>query len=276
MRLIFALLLAWVAIAAEDPRDMIRKSVSPARSNWEQAKNYTYVERVHFRELDDDGTVKRTRKRAHEVMTLYGQGYRKLVERDEKPLSPEEARAEEEKLNRTAAERRSETPEKRQKRAAEFARERQKMRAIVQEIPEAFDFRLVGSEAIGGRDNWVIEATPHPGYHAQDWRARMFSRFQGRIWIDKAEYQWTRCRAEAVDTFSLFLFLARVYKGSRIELEQRKVNDEIWMPTSVFAAFSARFAIFKKLIGDEKIEYLDFRRFQADSHIVPAAETPSR
>ena len=274
MRLIPVLLLAGASLLAQDARDIVRKSVHLDSRNWNLAKEYTYVERVHFREFDDEGKLKRTRRRAHEVMFLYGQTYRKLVERDDKPLPPDEVRLEEEKLNRAIAERRAEPAEKRQKRLAEFERDRQKMRAVVQEIPDAFDFRISGSEVIDGRDNWVIDATPHPDYHAKDWRARMFNRFRGRLWIDKTEYQWTRCKAEAIDSFSLWLFLARIHKGSRIEIEQRKINDEIWMPTHVFAAFSARFAIFKKLIGDETLDYRNFHRFSAESRVV--SETPVR
>ena len=276
VRLCFAFLLISIVSAGQDPREIVRKSVARDHDNWELAKNYTYIERVHFREFDDDGKVKRERRRAHEVMNLYGQVYRKLVERDNTPLPPDEARLEEVKLDHTLAERRSESPDKRQKRLADFDRDRQKTRAVVQEIPDAFDFRLIGSEVIDGRDNWVIDAMPHPGYRAKDWRARMFAKFHGRLWIDKAEFQWTRCKAEAIDTFSLYLFLARVYKGSRLEIEQRKVNDEIWMPKDVYAYFSTRFALIKKLVGDERIEYRNYRRFSADSRVVSVTGAESR
>lgn len=276
VRLCVALLLVPVIFAAEDPREIVRKSVDRDRNNWQLAKNYTYVERVHFREFDDDGKLKRERRRAHEVMNLYGQVYRKLVERDNQPLPAAEARFEETKLEQALAERRAESPEKRQKRLQEFERDREKIRALVKEIPDAFDFRLAGSEQINGRDNWIIDATPHPGYHAKDWRSRMFAKFQGRLWIDKQEYQWTRCRAEAFDTFSFYLFLARVYKGSRLEIEQRKINDEIWMPVKVYAYFSARFALVRRLIGDEQIDYLNYHRFSVDSHIVPVTATDPR
>jgi len=274
VRFCLVLLLTSAAFAAPDARDIVRQSVARDRTNWKLARNYTYVERVHFREFDDDGKVKRERRRAHEVMNLYGQVYRKLVERDGHPLPAAEAQLEDVKLDRAMAERRAEPLEKRQEREQEFVRNREKMRAIVEEIPDAFDFRLVGSEIINGRDNWVIDATPHPGYHAKNWRSGMFAKLRGRLWIDKQEYQWTRCKAEAFDTFSFFLFLARVHKGSRLEVEQRKINDEIWMPVNAYAWFSARLALIKKLVGDERIEYFNYRRFSVESHVM--AETAGR
>src|SRR5712675_2334498 len=55
-------------------------------NNWEMEKNYTFVERVEQRELNPDGSLKSEKSETEEVVFLYGQPYRHLTRRNDKPL----------------------------------------------------------------------------------------------------------------------------------------------------------------------------------------------
>ena len=56
-----------------------------------------------------------------------------------------------------------ETPDDR----AARLRNDQENRAFLHDVLEAFDIHLVGEEVVEGRSAYVLQATPHPGYHAR-------------------------------------------------------------------------------------------------------------
>ena len=55
----------------------------------------------------------------------------------------------------------------------------------------------------------MISGTPKPGYHAKTRDGAALSKIRGKMWIEKAGYQWVRVEAETIDTISFGVFLAR-------------------------------------------------------------------
>src|SRR5262249_30422840 len=140
--------------------------------------------------------------------------------------------------------------------------------AMLNEIPDAFDFRLLGEEVRETRPVWIIEATPRPGYHAKSSVARMLlPKFKFRAWIDKGDLNWTRLEAEAIDNVSWGVFLFRLSKGARLEMEQMRVNGEVWLPRHLRVSGSARLAWMKKN-AEQELTFRNYRKFQADSSVV--------
>lgn len=262
------LLAASTLAAAVDPLEIVRKSVSHDQGNWDRGKDYTYISRSVSRERDSAGKVTKTEQETRELFLLYGEPYRRLIEKDGKPLPEAEARKEQKKIDDLAERRRKETPEQRENRLAKWRRARASEREMTAEIPEAFHFTLVGEQTIENRKAWVIDATPRADYQAKNWRAGMLKKFKGRMWIDQTEFQWVRLEGEVIDTVSFGLVLARLAKGSKIFFEQTRVNDEVWMPREIRIDFDARLALFKRFLGDQTVTFSDFRKFQAESRIV--------
>ena len=197
---------------------------------------------------------------------------RRLIARNDKPLSAGESAKEEKKIQKIMREREQETPEQREKRLKKEVREREEERAWVREIADAYTFRLVGTESRDGRETYVIDADPRPDFHPRLKDAKYLPKFRGRIWIDRAETQWVKLDCEAIDTVSWGLFLARVHKGSRISIELTRVNDEVWLPKSVSLKLSARVALLKNFNMVEDVSYQDYKKFRSDTRIVPVPE----
>jgi hypothetical protein len=271
MRVVFLVAAACSLAAAQDPREIVRRSVELMDQNLAIARNYTFLERSETRELDADGRVKTRKVKLYDVTLLEGSPYRRLVGRDDHPLSPEEQQGEEKKLQDSIAQRQKETPEQRAKRIADWERRRQRQREPLLEIPDAFEFRIAGEQQLEGRDTWIIEAVPRRGYRARSTLAKLFPKFRGRLWIDKADYQWVKTEAEVTDTISWGLFLARLNKGAHLSAEMTRVNGEVWLPKHIEAGGSARVAIFKKYRLEADTTYSNYRKFQAESHIVSVA-----
>jgi hypothetical protein len=272
MRILAVLFLASRLAQSQDPLEIVRKSVHHDQSNWLKAKDYTYLVRSEMRQRDSHGKITKVDQRTEEVLILFGEPYERLIAKDGKALSDSERRKEQQKLDRLMEKREKEHPEERRKRLAEFDRERRKEREFLQEIPDAYNFRLLGSDAINGRPCWMLEATPRPDFQPKHSRAGMLKKFQGKLWIDKQEYQLVRVDVETIDTVTWGLFLARLAKGSRLFIEQHRINDEVWMPYRIQVALDARLALFKRVQGDLDVSFEDFRKFQTDSRIVEAAE----
>jgi hypothetical protein len=147
-------------------------------------------------------------------------------------------------------------------------KEREEGREFVRDVADAYNFTLVGTENIGGREAWVIDGEPRDGFvpHAKD--AKYLTKFHGRVWIDKADLQLAKVDVECLDTISWGLFLARFHKGSRFSLEQTRVNDEVWLPLHLSVKVNARVALLKGI--DENIDqtYNDYKKFRATARVV--------
>jgi len=252
-----------------DAREIVRRSVELDQKNWAIARNYTFLERDETRMLDRSGKPKKPREsRTYDVTLLEGSPYRRLVARNDKPLAPQEERKEQEKLRKSIEERRKETPEQRQARLAEWDRKQQHQRAPFQEIPDAFDLRLAGEETLDGRAVYVIAATPKPGYKPKLAAAAYFPKIKGRLWIDKQDNQWVKGEIETLDTISFGGILVRLSRGSHATFEQARVNDEVWLPKRIAVSVSARVMLVSAARAEVEIGFSNFRKFQADSHLV--------
>jgi hypothetical protein len=269
MRAVLFFAIASAALAAPpDPADVVRKSIELDQANWMRMKDYTWIARETTRHLDSDGHLKSTEGEAWETTILFGEPYRKMLERNGKPLSADEQRREQKKIDELTAKLDRETPAERDRRLAEYMRQREKDREFFREIPDAFDFTLEGAETIDGRDTWVIAARPKPGYRARHSDAKAFARIEGRIWIDQREFQWVRIEARTLGTISAGWFLARLNPGATLRFEQTRINDEIWLPSREVLSGSGRLALLKKLSERQEITWSNYRKFQVDSKIV--------
>ncbi len=89
--------------------------------NDKMARDYTYTECEEEHRLDGKGHVKSTESKTYEVMQLYGSEMRRLIARNDQPLSGDDARKEEERIKKVTDKRASED-EKRTRKARETPR----------------------------------------------------------------------------------------------------------------------------------------------------------
>ena len=253
---------------AQDPHELVRRSIAQDQLDWVRMKDYTWQAHSVETHLDSRGKVESTKREAWETLMLDGQPYRRTLERDGKPLSPEEQRSEQKKLDRETRRLSSETSAEKQRRLDEAGTRRRREFAFLSEIPELFDLRFEGDSTVDGRSVWVVSGAPRPGAKAKSGDAKMLLKLRGRMWIDKATYQWARVEAETTDTISWGLFLARLNSGAKMVFEQAEVNSELWLPKHLLLTGSGRVGLIKRLARDEEIEWSNYRKFSVDSKIV--------
>lgn len=259
-------------LSQEQMRQLTRVVAQNYRDNYKKLRDYTYIDREVTHKLDGHGQVKSTETKTYEIMELYGDPVARLIQKDDKPLDQKDVAKEAERIQKLSDKRKNESDEERKKRLAETEKDRQKGREFVSEVADAYNFRLIGSEVLNGRDTWVIAADPRPEFHAQMREAQMLSKFRGRLWIDKREMQLAKMDVEAIDTVSFGWVLARLHKGTRFVYEQTRVNDEVWLPQHYEAKIDVRLALFKNENEEDAGTFRDYKKFRTSSKIVGMGE----
>ena len=251
---------------------LIRQAADKDLENDKKLRNYTYIQREDEHRLDGGGKVKSSESRTYEILVLYDEQVRKQIAKDDKPLSEKDTKKEDEKVQKIIDKRKDESENDRNKRLAKAEKEREEGRHFVKEIANAYNFRFVGMENLNGRETYVIDADPKPGYEAHSKDAKFLPKFRFRAWIDKAESQWTKLDIQCIDTVSVGLFLVRVHKGSNIQIELLRVKDEVWLPKHVALKLDARVALLKGLNLSEDVTYRDYKKFSTGTKVVPLGE----
>jgi hypothetical protein len=156
---------------------------------------------------------------------------------------------------------------------AELEKQRQEQRRFLNEVPDAFNFTLIGEEDVSGKPTWVIQAEPKGDYRAKERRAKLVSKMRGKVWIDKDEYQWVKIEAQAAETLSFGLNLLRIQPGAMVRFEQTRISDEVWLPAAASIHIDARLALFKQIHTDVELRFHDYKKFQAESQVLVGAES---
>ena len=260
------------ALSQEQMQQLLHVVAEKDIENDKRQRDYTYIERHVEHKLDGKDQVKSTEAKTYEVMELYGEQVMRLIEKDDKPLSEKEAAKEEERIRKLTDKRKNESEDERRKREEKEEKDRGQGRKFVREVADAYNFRLVGIEQVDGRDAWVIDGEPRPGYEPHMKDAKFLPKFHGRVWIDKNDLQWMKLDVECIDTVSLGWVLARIHRGTRVVIEQTRVNDEVWLPRHVAFKFNARVALFKGYNVDGEQSYRDYKKFRSSTKIVGVGE----
>jgi len=234
-----------------EARQIVGPSVDATERSWEARDHYTYMERNEDRRLDSLGHVKSANVDVTRMILVNGARFEQLIEHNGQLPSAKEQRKRDEDLEKL----KHETPDEQTARL----RKDEENRSFLRDVLEAFDFQLIGEDIADGRPAYVLQATPHPGYRAHGKFGKMFSKVEGKLWVDKQDFGWIKVDGEVTQSFSMGLFVARVERGSHMILEQTNVGDGVWVPKRIEMRASARILFLKSLDIDRILTYSDYR-----------------
>ncbi|MEO8659101.1 MAG: hypothetical protein ABI693_11555 [Bryobacteraceae bacterium] len=261
--LVTTLILACVSLAsAQTALDIVRRSVDAALAQRELPLRRQYTWQQH--EVSNEGA------KLFDVLYIGGKEYRRLLEKNGHPLSADEQRKEQERLDKAARMDESERLKREREAAEREAKELERLRYV----PDAFQFTLVGYRIINGRAAYEVTADPKPGYDGK--YAFLLRNIRARLFIDKQDLHWARVEAEALDTVSVGLLLARIGKGTVVSFEETRINNEVWLPKTFHIKATGRLALLKKLDVEASAECNNYRRFQTDSRVVAVTGAAKR
>jgi hypothetical protein len=206
-----------------------------------------------------DGDSSTPRIRRYDNIFLEGKPYRKLIEKNGKPLSKGEQRSVDEALARTARERR----EARKRKAPFFPGTRYFRIGELPELVKLLDFRVVQSgAAIANRTAFLLEAEAKPDLvQVQPGRAELAC-YRQRFWIDGTDFFILRREAEVLREG------AELLPGTVLVSDYGAVGAEgTWFETRREIDFRAKVFGIRKAKGRQIHTYSSFRKFDVESTI---------
>lgn len=209
-----------------DATTIIQRSVDAMHRDWQASTKYSHLER----DLEAHGS------KTFQILMIEGSPYQKLTAVNGKPLSSGEAKKEDEKLRHEIASRCGESPSGKQKRIAQYQEDQKRDHEMIGELTKAFTFKVAGRQRVNGRQTWLLNATPKPGYQPPNLETKALTGMEGKLWIDTATFEWVRVEAHVVQPVSIEGFLARVEPGTVFELVRAPIGKGVWAP----AHFSER------------------------------------
>ncbi len=245
---IFLLCLFCSLASAEDVdlHEVAAKAVRNYQKNQLASLKYDYVE-------DDDVKTKGvTRSR---VTTLFGTPYEQVIGRNGAPLSGEAAKKEQQKFEKTQFARKNEIKGQHDNRVRKWKEETR----FLEEAPDAFEFKALPEETLNGRAAYVIECKPKPGFEPREDRSKMFHHIEAKAWVDKQDLQIVKLEADTLDPVSIGWVLAKIARGTHMELEQMRLDDGTWVLKKLSIEGRARILVVDNKQLDETVTYSDYR-----------------
>jgi len=132
----------------------------------------------------------------------------------------------------------------------------------VDDTVAALTFDLDRREVVSGRKTIVVRFGPRADSRPQTREGRMAKAFKGLIWVDEAAHEVMKVEATALDDISYGLgLMARVNKGSTVTLTRQRIDEHLWLPTSIrFKADGRALFALRKLNIDFAVDWFDYRR----------------
>lgn len=138
-------------------------------------------------------------------------------------------------------------------------RERQRSE-FVDAAQEAFLPKWLGQESLDGYSCDVFELDPNPAFRPSSMFQSALAHVTAKIWLDRQSDQLVRAEASVTSNISFVAGIAgKVYRGSRVEMDQAEVAPGIWLPTHYEYDFAGR-KFFFPFTAHETIEISRYRR----------------
>ena len=212
-----------------DTHQVISQAVRANTLDWNAQLRFSFDEKDVKSKVDDSGKPTSRQSNTYRVLMIDGSPYNRSISFDNEPLSRAQQKDEEQKLRQEIENRRNESASERKARIGKFQSLRADEHLLMQQMTDAFNFRLIGTEEVGGVACYKFDATPKPDYRPPVAKARVLLGMRGQMWIDQQHFHWVKVRAEVTQPVTFGFFVARVKPGTEFQLEQLPVGG-FWLP----------------------------------------------
>jgi hypothetical protein len=216
--------------------------------------------------------VKKTETEEHDVFWLEGVQVHRLVKKNGKELSAEEQKKESERIDKEVAkekERRAKAEEK----GKETGPHGEEI-VTVSRLMELGSFMNARREQLNGRDVIAVDFAGDPKAKTKTRFEEVIRDMAGTAWMDEQDKVLVKAQGHFINSFKMGAgLLVNIQKGTNFSMEQRKINDEVWLPSTAEGQGSFRFLLFAGFNGTVRIMNSDYRKFKATSTILPGMST---
>ena len=248
--------------AIPDAATMLREVEAHQKQLDKMRENYTFRAVQTTRQLDSSGNTKKIETEEHEVFFVNGHRVEKLVRKDGKDLTPDQARKEQDRVNKEVV--KISQPG--------YGTTRKKMTSRSRGCCRLLPFPGRAACSLNGRDTIAFDfaGDEHAKTHGRDEEA--LKKVSGTVWIDEADREVSRMSATLDENYHVgFGLLASVAKGSNVVFDQALIRNEAWLPTAITLHLQARALLIAGIRADVDIRFDQYKKFQTDAEQQPGA-----
>jgi hypothetical protein len=197
---------------------------------------------VRYREHKVDAKGDTTR----EIIESKEGGVARLLERNGKPITPEEDAAERERLEDAIKH-----PEDFLRHHRHDAGNRNDVIEQLKLMPQAMIYSYAAGQPqlpAAKSEQVVVDFEPNPKWHPPTMISELLTGLAGRVWIDPETKRATRVEARVLHPVNFgFGILAKIYPGGTIVFEQKRTEDGHWVYAHVDEHLNVRALMVKSL-----------------------------
>ena len=230
-------------------------------------KDYTYHVHIELDDLDKNGNIKKTDITDAEDLTIDGVPIHRVVARNGKPLTPEEAQKESARIDKEVAK----AKELRAKHEAQGQDTDARGDPILpaSRILELGAFSNPHRIDLDGRPTIVFDYAGDPHVKTRNQFEGIVRDLVGTVWIDEHDRVLVRGEGHFLNDFKIGGGLVlNIHKGFSFDFRTTKVNGEVWLPVTIDGQGSARILLVDKVDGRFRLVTSDYRKFRASSTIL--------
>jgi hypothetical protein len=235
-------------------------------------KDYMYRSLQTHQETDGHGGVKKTEAMEYEVFWVNGVPVHRLTKKNGQELSGDEQKKENDKIDKEVAkakERRAKADEK----GAETDPRGYEV-VTVSRLLELGSFTNARRVQLNGRDTIAVDFAGDPKAKTKNRFEDVIRDMAGTAWVDEQDRMLVKAQGHFVNNFKVGGgMVVNIQKGTSFSMEQRKVNNEVWLPAMVEGNGAARALLFFHFNGNLRAVESDYRKFKATSTILPGMST---
>ncbi|HEY0786338.1 MAG TPA: hypothetical protein VGD62_10735 [Acidobacteriaceae bacterium] len=184
----------------------------------------------------------------------------RLIEVDDKPLTPEANQAELDRLNNL-----HDHPELQARRHKREQEDGTRENEMVRLLPDAFLYQYVGMVEGPNGPAYRLSFKPNPNFTPPDREAEVYHGMEGELWIDKAQERMVKLDTHLIADVNFgWGILGKLYKGGSILVEQTDVGNQHWEASHMKLNLTGKALMLKPLSFQTTEDASDF-------HAVPDA-----
>lgn len=213
-------------------------------------------------EFSSDGT-KKTHTDQYQAFYVGSTLVTQHISRDGKPLSPDDAKKEQERVGKLVA----------KLKAHEEKPSKDDVRLSASALLRLATFTNPRREVLNGRPTLVFDYKGNPHAETHNLSDEIMRLLAGTLWVDEHDEAIVRLNGTLQENFHVGGgLLANIKKGSWFNFTQSLVNSEIWFPAEFTAHVDGRFLLIKGFNGADHDTFSDYRKLTTSVTILPGTQ----